>query len=137
MTHLETVQLDRRARDAFLDEEVADLCALITLKLDNLASFLVIDKGTIAGEFLLECLQEFLGIIFGWQSLQSGQSLPSVSLLNTNVDVVLLRTNVLVASKRISLVSKRIEGVEILYAHATMGCVPKKGVLGGKKREWR
>jgi hypothetical protein len=42
------------------------------------------------------------------QTLQSGQSLPSISLLNTDVDVILLRTNVFAASKRVSLICKGV-----------------------------
>jgi hypothetical protein len=42
------------------------------------------------------------------QTLQSGQGLPSVSLLDANVDVILLRTNVFTASKRVSLICKGV-----------------------------
>ena len=73
------------------------------------------------------------------QTLQSGQSFPSISLLNTDVDVILLRTDVSAASKRVtSFVCKGVcwsvsqspvplmliraccltEGIEVLHAHA-------------------
>ena len=79
---------------------------------------------------LLECFEELLGIVLcsppRWsqhddqptvwrektltlgQTLQSGQSLPSISLLDTDVDVILLRTDVFTASKRVSLVCKGV-----------------------------
>jgi hypothetical protein len=46
-------------------------------------------------------------LTFG-QALQGGQGLSPIPLLNTNVDVVRLRSDVLVVSERISLVCKGI-----------------------------
>jgi hypothetical protein len=75
-------------------------------------------------------------LTFG-QALQSGQGLSPIPLLDANVDVVCLRSNVLAVSERISLVCKGIysgcqmrtidkpggnrvltECVEVLHAHA-------------------
>jgi hypothetical protein len=42
------------------------------------------------------------------QSLQRSQSLPSIPLLNSNMYVILLRTNVFTVIKRVSLVCKRV-----------------------------
>ena len=50
--HSETVDLDRSSRDALFSEECLDLLTLITLELDDLASLLIIDEGTVAGKFL-------------------------------------------------------------------------------------
>ena len=44
------------------------------------------------------------------ETLQGGQSLSSIPLLNTDVKIILRRTYVLVAPERIALVSKRIWG---------------------------
>jgi len=112
------VQLNGGLRNTFFREEVRYLQTLITLKLDDLTHLLVFNEGTITGKFLLESLQELLGIVFLGQSLQRGQSLPPIPLLNTNMDVVLLRTNVVVRPKRVSLIGKGIEGSEVLHAHA-------------------
>ena len=46
------MHLDRGAVDAVLDEEVADLDALVALELDDLPHLLVVDEGAVAGEFL-------------------------------------------------------------------------------------
>jgi hypothetical protein len=47
------VQLDRVLRDTFLRQEVGYLETLITLQLDDFTGFLVVDKGAVAGEFLM------------------------------------------------------------------------------------
>jgi len=112
------VQLDGGLRDTLFREEGGYLETLITLKLDDLTHLLVFNEGTIAGKFLLESLQKFLSIVFLGQSLQRGQSLPPIPLLDTNMDVVLLRTDVVVRPKRVSLIGKGIEGIEVLHAHA-------------------
>jgi len=104
-----SVQLDGGPWDPLFSEEVGDLDPLIALELDDLAHLLVVDEGSVAGKFLLECLEELLGIVLLGQTLQGGQSLPSISLLNTNVDVILLSANVVVAE--VALVSERVERV--------------------------
>jgi len=53
---LETMHLDGGFLQAILDEEGGDLGALVSLELDDLAHFLIIDKSTIASKFLLEGL---------------------------------------------------------------------------------
>ena len=80
--------LDSLFFDTFLDQDFQNLLPLISLELDNFTHLLVVYDRAIAGEFLLESLQEFLGIIFRRNSLESGNSLSSVTLLDTNVDSV-------------------------------------------------
>lgn len=46
------MQLDGVLRDALFGEEVSYLDPLITLKLDDLTHFLVVNEVTVAGEFL-------------------------------------------------------------------------------------
>ena len=46
------MNLDRVLGNALLDEECGDLQPLITLELDDLASLLIIDEGSVASEFL-------------------------------------------------------------------------------------
>lgn len=46
------MQLDGRPGDPFLGEEVGDLDSLIALELDDLAHFLVVNEGSVAGKFL-------------------------------------------------------------------------------------
>jgi len=104
--------------DLVLDEERRDLGTLIALQLDNLAHLLVVDERAIASEFLLECLQQLLGIILLRQALERGQGLAAIPLLNTNMDVIRLRSDVLAVSERISFLCKGIERIEVLNAHA-------------------
>jgi hypothetical protein len=42
------------------------------------------------------------------ETLQRGQRLPSVPLLDANVDVILLRTDVFAISERVSLICERV-----------------------------
>lgn len=76
---LEPMQLDGTLGDAFLDEEVGDLKALVALELDDLPVLLVVNEGAVAGKLLLdgsarsserdgwahllESLEELLGIV--------------------------------------------------------------------------
>ncbi len=46
------MNLDSRLGNAFLDQEGGDLQPLVALELDDLASLLIINEGTVAGEFL-------------------------------------------------------------------------------------
>ena len=51
---LETVDLDRILRNAFFDKESRYLQPLVTLKLNDLAGFFIINESTVASEFLME-----------------------------------------------------------------------------------
>lgn len=83
---LETVDLDVVLVDLNgLDEEFLDLQTLITLKLQDTSHLLVIDKGSIAGKLLLEHLKNFLQVKLLGESLDGGQSLSTVTLLDTDV----------------------------------------------------
>lgn len=77
--------------EAFLlvDEKFLNVFALVTLELDHLAHLRVVDDGAIASEFLLDDLQDLLLIEFFWQSLDRGQSLTPITLLDAYMDVIL------------------------------------------------
>ena len=49
---LESMDLDRGLLYSVLDKEIRDICALVSLKLDDLAQLLILDDGAIASEFL-------------------------------------------------------------------------------------
>jgi len=66
---LETMQLDGVLGDTLLGQEVLYLDPLVTLELDDLASLLIFDEGTVASEFLLECLEEFPRVVFLGETL--------------------------------------------------------------------
>ena len=74
--------------DLLLDEKVGNVAALISLELDDGSERFVLNDGAVAAEDALECLEEFLKVEFGVEALDGGQALPSVSLLDANVNVV-------------------------------------------------
>jgi len=53
---LETMHLDGGFLQAILDEEGRDLGTLVSLELNDLAHFLIVDKSAVTSEFLLEGL---------------------------------------------------------------------------------
>ena len=57
MRRLETMHLDGGFLQTILDEEGGDLGTLISLELDDLAHFLIVDKSTVASEFLLNLIK--------------------------------------------------------------------------------
>lgn len=110
----------------FVNEEIHDLLALVTLKLDHLAGLFVIDLVAIASEFLPEEGQNLAGVELSRKTSDSGQRLATIALLNTNVDVILDLfgiTGVVVGF------GEGVEGLEIFDGHK-LGC---SGVSRGKK----
>jgi len=57
-----------------------DILALITLELDNLSHLGVCYDGSIAGELLLDHLEDLLLVEFLRKSLDCGQGLASIAL---------------------------------------------------------
>jgi len=113
---LETVDLDGLAIKAqallLVGQEVLNILALVSLQLDHLSHLGVCDDGAIAGKLLLDDFENLLLVELLGQSLDGGQSLTTITLLNTNMDVVLL-SGLYFSSSIISL-RERIEGLEIL-----------------------
>lgn len=73
----------------FVDQELLDIFALITLKLDHLTHLRIINDGAITSEFLLDNLEYlFLVELFG-QPLNSSQGLATIALLDPDMDVIL------------------------------------------------
>jgi len=90
---LETVDLDGFGIELqpflLVGEEFLHILALVSLKLDHLSHLSVVDNGAIASELLLDDLEDlFLVELFG-QSLNCSQSLTTIALLNTNMNVIL------------------------------------------------
>lgn len=97
-----------------IDEELLNVFTLITLELNHLSHLSIDDNGAIAGEFLLDDLENFLLIESLWEALDSGQSLPTIALLDTDVDIVLRLfdvTNVLVDF------GEGVEGFQVFDGH--------------------
>lgn len=90
---LETVDLDGLGiqLEAFLlvGQEFLDILTLISLQLNHLTHLGVGNNGAIAGELLLDDLQNLLLVKLLWKTLNSGQSLTTIALLNPNMDVIL------------------------------------------------
>jgi len=70
-------------------EELLDILALISLKLNHLSHLSIDDNGAIASELLLDDFKNLLLIEFLWKTLDSCQSFTTIALLDTNVYVVL------------------------------------------------
>jgi len=94
-----------------VDQEFLNILTLITLKLDHLAHLRVVDDGAIAGEFLLDHLEDLLLVELFGQTLHRSQGLTTIALLNTNVYVVLRLLGF--ASVFVGL-GERVESLEVL-----------------------
>jgi len=72
-----------------------------------------------------ESFQQLLQIILFRQTLQSSQGLATVALLDADVDVILLRSDVGILE--IAFLGERVEALEVLKTHAmesgSRGCV--------------
>jgi len=71
-------------------EEVLHSIALITLELNDVACLLVVHDGSIASKLLLDDLENFLEVELGRDPFDCGQSLTTITLLDTNMDIRLL-----------------------------------------------
>jgi len=93
MSDLESVDLDGLVIEAeaslLVGEEFPDLGTLITLELNHLAHLAVANDGAIASKLLLDNLENLLVVKLAGDTLNSGQSLASITLLNTDMDVFL------------------------------------------------
>lgn len=83
---LETVDLDLLLVDATLGgQESRDFGTLIALELNDRSQLLILHKSSVASEILLEDLEHALLVKVLGQSLDGGQGLASVTLLDTNI----------------------------------------------------
>ncbi|QSS53988.1 hypothetical protein I7I53_01417 [Histoplasma capsulatum var. duboisii H88] len=72
-----------------IDQKFLDILALIPLELDHLAHLTVVDDGAIASELLLNDLEDFLLIELFRETLDSGQGLATIALLDPYMDIIL------------------------------------------------
>jgi len=75
--------------NAGLDEEIRDVLPLITLELNDLSKFWVLDHCTIAAELFLEIFEDLAVAELLLQSLDGSQALATITLLDAHVYVVL------------------------------------------------
>ena len=94
----ETMDLDLTLRrEALLHEELSDLFPVLALQLDDAAPGLVLDDGAVAVPLFFEVADQFLEIeVFG-QALDDCDALPCSSLLELDVDHLLLSLRLIVA----------------------------------------
>ena len=72
-----------------LDKERGDVLPLVALKLNNLSKFRVLNDSSVATKLFLEILK-YLGVaVLFLQPLDSCQAFPTITLLHTDVDVLL------------------------------------------------
>lgn len=87
---LESMNLQLLLLDnANLQEKLANVFPLVTLKLNDLSVFRVFDHSTITSKFLFESFHKFLFVIVICDALHSGQRLPAVPLLDPYMNVIL------------------------------------------------
>jgi hypothetical protein len=72
-----------------VSQELLDILSLVSLQLNHLAHLSVRDDGAIASELLLDDLEDLLLIKFLRKTLNGRQGFTSISLLDTNMDIVL------------------------------------------------
>lgn len=79
VTHLDGLRIKTKAL-LLVGQEVLDILALISLELDDLTHLGVCDYGSIAGEFLLDDLENLLLVELLRQTLDGSQGLASIAL---------------------------------------------------------
>lgn len=87
MAHLDGLCVQFKA--VFGDQEFLNILSLVTLELNDFSHLTVRHDGTIAGELLLDHLEDLLLIEFLGETLDCGQSLTTIALLDTDMDVIL------------------------------------------------
>ena len=75
--------------NAGLDKEIGNVLPLIALKLNDLAKLWILDNSTIAAKLFLEIFEDLAVAEFLLQSLDSGQTLAAITLLDAYMNVVL------------------------------------------------
>lgn len=90
---LESVDFDGLSIESqtvlLIGHELLDIFTLIALELNHLSHLGVVDDGAIAGELLLDDLENLLLVELLGQTLDRGQSLATITLLNADVNVIL------------------------------------------------
>jgi len=95
-------------------EKVSDGCTLIALELDHVAGFFIADNGSIAGKLFLDDSKNFLEVKFGRDTLDSGQGLAAIALLDTNMDIGWSCFSTGVSGVLVLRIRKGIESLEVL-----------------------
>lgn len=70
------------------DKEIGNVLPLIALKLNDLAKLWVLDNSTIAAKLFFKIFEDLAVAEFLLQSLDSGQTLAAITLLDAYMNVV-------------------------------------------------
>ena len=88
---LEAMDLDGLGVDfktlVLVDEKILHSIALVALELYHVAGLFIVDDRAIAGKLFLDDLEDLLEVELGWDALDRGQRLATITLLDTDVDV--------------------------------------------------
>lgn len=95
--------------DFLVHQETLDVCSLVSRKLNDFPHVLVLLNGTVTTEILLECLANSFDVEVVGQTGNSRDTLASVSLLDTDVDLFLGGSS--------GVVSGVLKGVECIELH--------------------
>merc|ERR1740117_842416 len=75
--------------NSFSHQKVSDWLSVITLKLDNLSIFFILNDGSITSPVLFEMSQQFLEINVLWKTLNQSKTLSCSTLLELDMNHVL------------------------------------------------
>ena len=70
-------------------QEIGNLLPLISLKLNDLPQFFVLNDRTITTEIFLKVFQNRVIIVVGAEALNGGQTLPAIALLDADMNILL------------------------------------------------
>ena len=87
VTHLNGLRIEAKAL-LLIGQEFLNVLALVSLELDDLTHFGVGDYGSIAGELLLDDLEDLLLVKLLRQTLHGGQRLASIALCGMSVYIL-------------------------------------------------
>lgn len=86
-----------RVANFLIDKKVLDISSLVSTQLDNFANFQILLYGSIATEILLESLANSLHVQIIREARNRRNTLSSVSLLDTYVDLFFRRDAALIS----------------------------------------
>jgi hypothetical protein len=82
--HLDSLLVDLKSSR----QEIHHLLALVTLKLENITVLLVVVDMAVAAKVLLKRLKDTLQVVLARYTLDGRDSLTTITLLASNVDIV-------------------------------------------------
>ena len=135
IAHLDGLRVQFEA--VFGDQKLLNIFSLISLKLDDFSHLTIGYDGTIAGELLLDHLEDLLLIEFLGQTLDCSQSLATIALLNSDMDVILtllfLGSSLIVVGLREGVCASHVS-TKSLTCEAWRAAIRKEMCFGALRR---